>query len=502
LTDIIQVVILVTDGFGRLYTELPDKFDMIFDKTENPTGYDAMPGIWTLLGGLWILHLNYWGFNQYIIQRALGAKDLPAAVMLATPEFGALDGDLLSEKTDRTYPSVMGLMPAGFRGLIFAALIAAIVSSLASMVNSISTIFTMDVYKSMMKPNESETHYVGVGRLVAAAAMVIAVIAAQPFLGGFESAFQTVQEYTGFIAPGVVAVFLLGMFFPKTNSTGAFTALIVSVVVSLVFKFAMPEFSFVNRIWVVFLLCMVTALIASSASTAPAKERLLALGDVNFKTSSSFNLWTVIVGVALVALYADGSSVSFDAANKPAEVRAPGTVDPSIWPKVESPVGLDPAIEARITEIMAQMTMRQKVGQIIQADVGSITPEDVKTYPLGSILNGGNSAPNGDNRSPASAWVALADEFYEASKEAYGDSFFIPMIWGTDAVHGHNNIPGATVFPHNIGLGATRNPSLLGKIGAITAQEIRVGGQEWTFAPTIAVVRDDRWGRTYEGYSD
>ena len=348
LTDIIQVVILiiggliiawmtmsmigggsVTDGFGRLYTELPDKFDMIFDKTENPTGYDAMPGIWTLLGGLWILHLNYWGFNQYIIQRALGAKDLPeaqkglmfaaalklimpliivlpgiAAVMLATPEFGALDGDLLSEKTDRTYPSVMGLMPAGFRGLIFAALIAAIVSSLASMVNSISTIFTMDVYKSMMKPNESETHYVGVGRLVAAAAMVIAVIAAQPFLGGFESAFQTVQEYTGFIAPGVVAVFLLGMFFPKTNSTGAFTALIVSVVVSLVFKFAMPEFSFVNRIWVVFLLCMVTALIASSASTAPAKERLLALGDVNFKTSSSFNLWTVIVGVALVALYA------------------------------------------------------------------------------------------------------------------------------------------------------------------------------------------------------
>jgi len=123
----------------------------------------------------------------------------------------------------------------------------------------------------MMKPNESETHYVGVGRLVAAAAMVIAVIAAQPFLGGFESAFQTVQEYTGFIAPGVVAVFLLGMFF-----TGAFTALIVSVVVSLVFKFAMPEFSFVNRIWVVFLLCMVTALIARiSQQRFARRERLI-----------------------------------------------------------------------------------------------------------------------------------------------------------------------------------------------------------------------------------
>ena len=184
------------------------------------------------------------------------------------------------------------------------------------------------------------------------------------------------------------------------------------------------------------------------------------------------------------------------------EARAPGAVDPSIWPKVESPVGLDTKMEARITDIMAQMTLRQKVGQIIQADIGSISPNDLKTYPLGSILNGGNSAPDGNNRSAASAWVELADEFYEASKEAYGESFFIPMIWGTDAVHGHNNIPGATVFPHNIGLGATRNPDLLGKIGAITAQEIRVGAQEWTFAPTLAVVRDDRWGRTYEGYSE
>ena len=196
---------------------------------------------------------------------------------------------------------------------------------------------------------------------------------------------------------------------------------------------------------------------------------------------------------------ADVDTAVVEAAKK---VRAPGTVDPSIWPKVKSPVGLDAKMEARITDIMAQMTLRQKVGQIIQADIGSITPEDVKTYPLGSVLNGGNSAPNGDNRSPASAWVELADAFYESSKEAYGDSLFIPMIWGTDAVHGHNNIPGATVFPHNIGLGATRNPDLLGKIGAITAQEIRVGAQEWTFAPTIAVVRDDRWGRTYEGYSE
>ena len=211
---------------------------------------------------------------------------------------------------------------------------------------------------------------------------------------------------------------------------------------------------------------------------------------------------SVLAITALLAACKDVSLPSDNVATEPSEVRAPGTVDPSIWPKVKSPVGLNVAMEARITDIMAQMTLRQKVGQIIQADVGSIKPEDVKTYPLGSILNGGNSAPNGDNRSPASAWLALADAFYEASKEAYGDSLFIPMIWGTDAVHGHNNIPGATVFPHNIGLGATRNPSLLGQIGAITAQEIRVGGQEWTFAPTLAVVRDDRWGRTYEGYAE
>ena len=346
LTDIIQVVILIVGGliiavmtlnmigggsffhgFERLHTELPDKFDMIFEPDQK--GYDTLPGIWTLLGGLWILHLSYWGFNQYIIQRALGAKDLPeaqkglvfaaalklimpliivlpgiAAVMLAAPEFGALDATVLDAKTDKTYPSVMGLMPAGFRGLIFAALIAAIVSSLASMVNSISTIFTMDVYKSMLKPNESEQHYVNIGRSVAVIAMIIAVIAAKPFLGGFESAFQTVHDYTGFIAPGVVAVFLLGMFFQKANSAGAFAALIISVVVSLIFKCAFPDFQFVNRIWVVFLLCMAVALIVSRFTTAPKEKQLVRMADVSFVTKKGFNLWSVIIGIILIVLYA------------------------------------------------------------------------------------------------------------------------------------------------------------------------------------------------------
>ena len=345
LTDIIQVVILIAGGaviavmtlnmigggsflhgFERLYTEIPEKFDMIFEPGQK--GYDTLPGIWTLLGGLWILHLNYWGFNQYIIQRALGAKDLPeaqkglvfaaglklimpliivlpgiAAVMLAAPEIGVLDQATLDAKTDSTYPSLMRMMPAGVRGLIFAALIAAIVSSLASMVNSISTIFTMDVYKSMMKPNEKEEHYVKIGRTVAVLSMIIAVIAARPFLGGFESAFQTVQEYTGFIAPGVVAVFLLGMFFKSVNSTGAFAALAVSVIVSLIFKLALPDFSFVNRIWAVFLLCMLSALAVSKFSEKPRADQLLSTGDVSFATRTSFNISTIAIAICLILLY-------------------------------------------------------------------------------------------------------------------------------------------------------------------------------------------------------
>jgi beta-glucosidase len=178
-------------------------------------------------------------------------------------------------------------------------------------------------------------------------------------------------------------------------------------------------------------------------------------------------------------------------------------VHPQRWPSAQSPIGLDESMEAQITRLIQRMTLRQKVGQIIQADIGSITPDDLKEYPLGSILNGGNSAPGGNNRADAQEWLDLADAFYLASRQCdLAGGPYIPLMWGTDAVHGHNNIVGATFFPHNIGLGATRNPRLLRRIGEVTAKEIRVTGQEWTFAPTIAVVRDDRWGRTYEGYSE
>jgi beta-glucosidase len=178
------------------------------------------------------------------------------------------------------------------------------------------------------------------------------------------------------------------------------------------------------------------------------------------------------------------------------------TADPALWPVVKNPVPVDPKIEARIKAIMAKMSLEQKVGQVIQADLGSVTPEDVAKYHLGSVLNGGNSAPGGKQWAPAPEWLADADRFYDASVKPQGNLPIIPITWGSDAVHGHNNVTGATLFPHNIGLGAMRNPELMRKIGAATAEEMRATGLDWTFAPTLAVVRDDRWGRTYESYSE
>ncbi len=184
-----------------------------------------------------------------------------------------------------------------------------------------------------------------------------------------------------------------------------------------------------------------------------------------------------------------------EVANKP-------TINPENWPKSESPIAVNPAIEGRIADLLSKLTLEEKVGQVIQADIGSVTPSDVKKYNLGSVLNGGNSAPGGDNRTTPQAWLALADEFWDASIDTSDGGLGIPVLWGTDAVHGHNNIIGATIFPHNIGLGAANNPDLMEEIGRVTAEEIRITGQDWTFAPTIAVVRDDRWGRTYESYSE
>jgi beta-glucosidase len=180
----------------------------------------------------------------------------------------------------------------------------------------------------------------------------------------------------------------------------------------------------------------------------------------------------------------------------------PATIHPSLWPEVPPPIAADAALEARVGELLGEMTLEQKVGQLIQADIASITPDDLRHYPLGSILNGGNSSPGNNEFAPPSEWLSLADRFYEASMDPSHGPHPIPTLWGTDAVHGHNNLVGATIFPHNIGLGAAHDPELIRQIGEVTASEVRATGIDWTFGPTLAVVRDDRWGRTYESYSE
>ena len=245
LTDIIQVVLLVLGGLLIAYTLLnlvsdgagvvvgfqllmeqaPDKFDMIFE--EGHPHYADLPGLSVLLGGMWIMNISYWGFNQYIIQRALAAKSvneaqkgivfaaflkllMPVIVVLPGIAMFVLNTDLASP--DQAYPSAMTLLPVGIKGLVFAALLAAIVSSLASMCNSISTIFTLDIAPTMMASASLEGRRVVIGRTVSVAAMAIAMMAAKPLLGDFDQAFQYIQEFTGFFTPGIVVIFLLGMF--------------------------------------------------------------------------------------------------------------------------------------------------------------------------------------------------------------------------------------------------------------------------------------------------
>lgn len=205
---------------------------------------------------------------------------------------------------------------------------------------------------------------------------------------------------------------------------------------------------------------------------------------------------------AACGLAACNRDSSADSAPVTQAAAAKSVVHPEIWPELPRPTFQDGNIEERIDSLMKSLTLEEKVGQIVQADIGSVTAEDVRKYRLGSVLNGGNSGPHGNDLAPAKDWLKLADDFYEASMDTSGGKHAIPIIWGVDAVHGNNNIIGATIFPHNIGLGAARNAQLIHRIGEITAKEVRVTGQEWTFAPTLAVVQDARWGRTYESYSE
>lgn len=196
-----------------------------------------------------------------------------------------------------------------------------------------------------------------------------------------------------------------------------------------------------------------------------------------------------LAALALVSCQRNHESVATQAAASP-------------WPEVKWPLAEDPAIEKRIAGLLATMTVEEKVGQLVQGDIASLTPEDVRKYRLGSVLAGGNSDPGGKYDASPAQWLALADAYYAASMDTSGGGKAVPILFGIDAVHGQSNIVGATLFPHNIGLGAMRDPELMRRIGEVTAIETRATGMEWAFAPTVAVPQDDRWGRSYEGYSE
>ncbi|HEY1589369.1 MAG TPA: glycoside hydrolase family 3 N-terminal domain-containing protein, partial [Rhodanobacter sp.] len=180
--------------------------------------------------------------------------------------------------------------------------------------------------------------------------------------------------------------------------------------------------------------------------------------------------------------------------------RLPAPTHYTDWPAIHSRLVADPALEARVRKIVAGMSLAQKIGQMTQAEIKSITPAQVTRYYIGSVLNGGGSWPNRDKHASVADWLALADRYYDASM-ATDAAVKVPIIWGTDAVHGHSNVFGATLFPHNIGLGAAHDPALIEKIGAATARAVRATGVEWAFAPTLAVAQNVRWGRTYESFS-
>jgi len=339
LTDIVQVALLVTGGliiawlslgkigggdvvagFHHLTTQFPEKFDMILSQ-DNPH-YKDLPGIAVLVGGLWIMNISYWGFNQYIIQRALGAKDLKEAqkgiamaaylkllmpVIVVLPGIAALVLAPQGIKPDQAYPEMMKLLPPGLLGLVFAALVAAIVASLAAKINSIATIFTLDVY-AKARPGQSEGHLVAVGRITAVLAVIVGILTAKPLLGGAEQAFQFIQEFTGFFTPGIVVIFILGMFWKKATTAGALTAAIGSAVLSALFWYlqeqAIYTMPFMNRVGVVFLLSLAGAVLVSLAAPQKKPVSVVTLEGVSYKTSTGFNIAGLGVILILIALYA------------------------------------------------------------------------------------------------------------------------------------------------------------------------------------------------------
>jgi SSS family solute:Na+ symporter len=358
LTDIVQVTLLVLGGlvvtfltlskigggdlfagFHKLVSTSPDHFHMILKKGD--PHYIDLPGLSVLIGGMWIANLSYWGFNQYIIQRALAAKSLDEAqkgvifaaflkllmpVIIVLPGIAAVVLAPALLKPDEAYPTMLRLLPPGLLGLVFAALIAAIVASTASKINSIATIFTLDVYakrrhertRAEDERGEStgeEKHLVLVGRITAVAAILIAIVVARPLVGSSEQAFQYIQDFSGFFTPGVTVIFLLGLFWKRANEAGAIVAAVTSVALSTIMKYSLPTAAlpqgvndyltpFINRMGVVFLVSLVLAIVVSLVTKQRADVDTIDTGNVRYKTSAGFNIGALAVVLILIALYA------------------------------------------------------------------------------------------------------------------------------------------------------------------------------------------------------
>jgi SSS family solute:Na+ symporter len=335
-TDIVQVSLLVLGGliicyialnkisgnagmvagFHELTVRFPEKFKMILPPS-NPN-YKNLPGLSVLLGGMWVMNVSYWGFNQYIIQRALGAKDireaqkgivLAAFLKLLMPVIIVLPGIAAAAlapnlaRPDEAYPHLMAMLPTGILGLVFAALIAAIVASMGSKINSIATIFTMDVYRPL-RPQTSQQRLVLIGRITAVVALIVAILSAKPLLGSFDQAFQYIQEFTGFFTPGICVIFLLGMFWERCTATGALVAAIASAVLSFALKFLWPSLPFMDRVGLVFLACFGVAVVLSLLQTRRDPALRVELKQIDYSTSAGFNLSALVISAILIALYA------------------------------------------------------------------------------------------------------------------------------------------------------------------------------------------------------
>jgi SSS family solute:Na+ symporter len=347
-TDVIQVIFLIgggilttvlalnhlsggegiIEGFSMLIDDVPEKFHMIIRKGQLmiPDGKGGLkdawldvPGLSVLIGGLWIGHFAYWGCNQYITQKAIAAKSLkeaqrgllfagylklllPLIVVIPGIVAFSLHADLA--KSDEAYPWLLqSFVPSGFKGAAVAALIAAIVSSLSSMINSTSTIFSLDIYKPFIKPDASDYRLVLIGRLSGFVAIVIAVLIAKPLLGNLDQVFQYIQEYTGFTTPAIFAIFIFGLFWKRSTSNSVLWAAILAIPLSFAFKMLMPELPFMNRWVVVFFILGIVIILISLYESDKNDPKGIEINKKLFYTGNTFNIGAIIIFAILSVLY-------------------------------------------------------------------------------------------------------------------------------------------------------------------------------------------------------